>query len=117
MKVRARASLAAVLLLAACVSLPDLGGDDDHDDGDKDRPKAEERAKKYCVDQARARGLRVEDVGRIEKVAKKQYEVKLRVASKNKQLKNEKNQQKDKDDDARVLCRYDDKGRQATLYN
>ena len=115
MRTYALATLAALLLLAGCTSLDGGGGND----GDKDRPKAEERAKKYCVDQARARGLRVESVGRIEKVAKKQYEVKLRVASKNKQLKNDKEdkqgKQADKGED-RVLCRYDDKNRQAALY-
>jgi len=112
-KTRALATLAALLLLAGCVSLP---GDGDDHDGDKDRPKAEERAKKYCVDQAKARGLRVESVGRIEKVAKKQYEVKLRVAPKNKPDKSDKQDKQVKKGDDRVLCRYDDKNRQAAIF-
>ena len=106
MRTRALAGLAALLLLAGCLSL----GDDDDDDRDDDRPKAEERARKYCEDEAKARGWRVEKVGSIEKVSKKQYEVKLRVSAKTKQLK-----KADQESD-RVICRYDDENRQASLY-
>jgi hypothetical protein len=98
MKTPALAALAAVILLG-CIS--DSGRDRDRD-RDRDLSQAEERARRSCVDEATALGWRVEKVGRIEKVAKKEYEVKLRVTSRNKQLK------KSQDED-RVLCRYDDK--------
>jgi hypothetical protein len=112
MKTHTLATLAALLLLTGCAALDGGGGHD----GDKDRSKAEERARKYCVDQAKSRGLRVESVGSIEKVAKKQYEVKLRVAPKNKPDKNDKQDKQVKKGDDRMLCRYDDKNRQAALY-
>lgn len=100
MRSPALAALAA-LLLVGCIT--------DDDDRDKDRPKAEERAEKYCVDAANALGWRVDKVGRIEKVAKKQYEVKLRVSPRTKQLK-----KADQESD-RVICRYDDENRQAIV--
>jgi hypothetical protein len=106
-RARALAAFAGLLLLAGCVSL-DGNGDGDGD-GDKDRPKAEERAKKYCEDAAQARGWRVEKVGSIEKLSKRQYEVKLRVAAKTKQL-----PKADQESD-RVICRYDDENRQAVI--
>jgi len=96
-----------IALAAGCVSLP---GDDDDHDHDDDRPKSEERARSYCVEEAKSRGWRVEDVGRIEKVGKKQYEVKLRVRERKKQEKSKGG------DNLHVLCRYDDKGRNAALY-
>jgi hypothetical protein len=99
------AALAALLLLAGCASLDD---DDDRDrDRDRDRTQAQERARDYCVAEAKAEGWRVESVERIEKVAKKRYEVKLRVGPKKKQLK--------KNEGERVLCRYDDKVRDARI--
>jgi hypothetical protein len=104
MRTRALAALAALLLLAGCVSL----GDDD-DDGDKERPKAEARAEKYCADAAKARGWRVDKIGRVEKVSKQQYQVKLRVSAKSKELK-----KADQESD-RVICRYDDENRQAVI--
>ncbi len=94
----------ALVLLTGCIS----SSGDDHDK-DKDRSNAEERAEKYCVQEAKSRGLRVEDVGRIEKVAKKQYEVKLHVEAKKKDKGDKKG------DDYRVLCRYDDKARDARI--
>lgn len=104
MRARALAAFAGLLLLAGCASLD--GGDDDRDD---DRPKVEKRAKKYCEDAVRARGWRVEKVGKIEKVEKKQYKLKLRVAAKTKQLR-----KADQESD-RVICRYDDRNRQAEI--
>ena len=102
MKARRLAPL-ALLLLAGCVT------SSGHDDQDKDRSNAEERAQKYCVSEAKSRGLRVEDVGRIDKVGKKQYEVKLRIdGGKGKD-------KKDKGGDYNVLCRYDDKSRNARI--
>jgi len=89
-------------LLIGCIGLP--GGNGDHD---KDRPKAEERAKRYCLDLAKSRGLRVADVGKIEKLGKKQYDVRLRVEPKKKDGK--------KNGEFRVVCRYDDKARSATI--
>jgi len=99
------AALAGLLVLLGCVSLDD----DDDDDKDKDRPKAEERAEKYCVDAAKARGWRVDKVGSIEKASKTQYEVKLRVSAKTKQL-----PKADQESD-RVLCHYDDENRHAVI--
>ena len=104
MRTRALAGLAALLLLAGCASL----GDDD-DDRDEERPKAEARAEKYCVDAAKGRGWRVDKVGRIEKLSKQQYEVKLRVSAKTKELK-----KADQESD-RVICRYDDANRNAEI--
>jgi hypothetical protein len=103
----------APLLLVGCISVPSFD-DDDHDhDRDDDRPKAEERARRYCIDEAKDRGLRIEDVGGVDKVGKKQYEVRLRVEPK----KDSKDKgEKKKDGDFRALCRYDDKARRATLY-
>ncbi len=59
MRTRGLAPL-VLLLLAGCVT------SSDDDDQDKDRSKAEERAQKYCVSEAKSRGLRVENVGRID---------------------------------------------------
>jgi hypothetical protein len=94
------------LLLAGCIT------GSDHDDRDRDRSKGEDRAKKYCVQEAKSRGMRVENVGNIDKVGKKQYEVKLRIDSR----KSDKKDDKKKGGDFRVLCRYDDKSRRATIY-
>ena len=93
----------SLALLIGCIGSPG-GGDDDRD---KDRSKAEERARKYCLDDAKSRGLRVEDVGKIEKLGKKQYELRLRVETKKKDGK--------KNGEFRVVCRYDDKARSATI--
>jgi phenylalanyl-tRNA synthetase alpha subunit len=62
----------------------------------------ESRARKQCKRVAEARGLKVEKVGNAEKVGKKRYEVSLRVKRK-------------KADDTHVICRYDDKIRQAEI--
>jgi hypothetical protein len=106
---RALLALAAAFALAGCVSLD--GGDHDHDhDRDDDRPKAEERARKYCTDAAKAHGFRVDKIGGVEKVGKKQYDVKLRLKTKNKELK------KSDDEGVRRVCRYDDKSRHASLF-
>lgn len=104
MSTRWLAALAALLLLAGCASLDD---DDRDRDRDRERSQAQERARDYCVAEAKARGWRVERVERIEKVAKKRYEVKLRVGPKKKQLK--------KNEGERVLCRYDDTQRDARI--
>jgi hypothetical protein len=96
-----------LLLVGACASLDD--DDDDDRDRDRDRAQAEERARSHCVEEADAQGLRVESVVRIEKVAKKRYEVKLRVGPTKKQLK------KKTAEGERVLCRYDDEAREARI--
>ncbi len=112
MRTHALATLATLLLLAGCASLDGGGGGRD---GDKDRPKAEERARKYCVQEAKSRGMRIDDVGRIEKVAKKQYEVRLRIdTDKNKGKGNDKDKN-DKGGSQNVYCRYDDKTRDARI--
>lgn len=93
------------LLLAGCINL----SDDDHD---KDRSKREERARKFCVEEAHSRGMQVESAGQVHKVGKKQFEVRLRIDA-HKQGKSKKD--KKKDDDFRVLCRYDDTSRRARI--
>ncbi len=62
----------------------------------------ESRARKQCKRVAEARGLKLEKVGKAEKVGKKRWEVSLRVKRK-------------KADDTHVICRYDDKLRQAEI--
>lgn len=111
MRIRRLAALLALplLLVGACASLDDDDDDDRDRDRDRDRAQAEERARSHCVDEADAQGLRVESVVRIEKVAKKRYEVKLRVAPTKKQLK------KKTAEGERVLCRYDDEEREARI--
>jgi hypothetical protein len=47
-------------------------------------------------------------------VGKKQYEVKLKVDER--QYDDKQGKKKKKGDEVRVLCRYDDKDRRATLY-
>ncbi|MGH7287586.1 MAG: hypothetical protein ACREI8_06155 [Myxococcota bacterium] len=64
--------------------------------------EAKSRARKQCKRVAEARELKVEKVGNAEKVGKKRYEVSLRVKRK-------------KADDTHVICRYDDKIRQAEI--
>jgi len=66
--------------------------------------EAEARARKRCEKAAEARGLKVEKVGKPEKVGKKAYELKLRIKQKEK-----------KADDYHVICRYDDKAREAEI--
>jgi pimeloyl-ACP methyl ester carboxylesterase len=61
------------------------------------------------MDEAKTRGWRVEKAGSIEKVSKQQCEANLRVSSKAKQPK-----KADQESD-RVICRYDDKSRQASV--
>jgi hypothetical protein len=94
-----------LLLLAGCITTSD------HDDHDNDRSNAEERAQKYCLKEAKSRGMRVEDVGRIDKLGKKDYEVKLRIDA----GKDKKDKDKDKGGDYTVYCRYDDKSRNARI--
>jgi len=97
MKARRLVAL-ALLLLAGCVSASE-------GDRDKERPKAEERTKKYCLAAARARGLHVEKVGRIAKVSAKRYEAQLHLEP----------TKEHPDKSVRVLCRYDDENRSAQL--
>jgi hypothetical protein len=97
MRIRALAAL-ALLLLAGCVS----ASESDHD---PERPKAEQRTKKYCLAVAKAHRLHVEKVGRIAKVTARRYEVQLRIEPTKEQP----------GQSTRVLCRYDDETRSALL--
>lgn len=108
-----RTGLAALALLfgTACV-VDGGGGGGGRGNGDRD---AEARAEKRCEREAEERGLRVRKVGAAEKVGKKQYEVKLRVDD-SRYGRVEKDKKKNKDDEVRVLCRYDDKDRRASIY-
>jgi hypothetical protein len=87
-------------LLLGCVMVSGDGRDEKFS-------KVERRAIDACIATARARGLRVERVGRVEKFGKKEYDVALRIDPGRKDNR--------KKDDRRLRCRYDDKSRRAVL--
>jgi len=91
----------ALLLALGCVS--------SGEDSDSDRPKAEERAKKYCVSVAKGDGFVVKGVGRAAKVGDKRYELKLRVVPKQPTADGQ------PAPETHLLCRYDDRAREARL--
>ena len=98
------ATLAAALSMS-CVAWAD-DDDDRYDDG---HAKAEARAEKHCAREANDQGLRVEKVGDADRIGKKLYEVKLRVDDRY-------DERRRKQDDFRVVCRYDDKSKRAQLH-
>jgi hypothetical protein len=105
MRLRIGAVSAAAILATSCIAY----ADDDRDHGGDGRSKAEARAERQCEREAEDRGLRVRGVGDAERVGKKEYEVRLRVDDRD-------DRRKKKDDDFRVLCRYDDRSRRASIY-
>jgi hypothetical protein len=103
--------LALLMVSTGCIAYSDGDG------GRGGRSDAEARAEKHCEREAEQRGLRVERVGDAEKVGKKEYEVRLRVDDRRYERSDDKRgKKKDKDDDLRVVCRYDDKSRRASIY-
>ena len=101
---RLRIGIAGLIaaLSVSCVAW----ADDDHDKN----TKAESRAEKECAREASDRGLRVEKIGEADRVGKKLYEVKLRVDDRSY------DERRRRDDDFRVVCRYDAKSRRAQIY-
>jgi hypothetical protein len=108
-----RTVFVSTLALFAMACIVD-GGGDGHGHGGGGNSEAEARAEKRCEREAEDRGLRVRNVSNAEKVGKKQYEVRLKVDER--QYYDDKQGKKKKGDEVRVLCRYDDKDRRATLY-
>ena len=97
---KSRIGLAALAILSvSCVTWADEG---------HGRSEAYARAERHCAREAQDQGLRVEKIGDVEKVGKKQYEVKLRVDDRY-------DRRERKKDDFRVLCRYDDRERLARI--
>jgi hypothetical protein len=102
-----RIAIGAALLAAVCAGSGAAWADDD----DEPRGKGFRRAEKHCEREAEDRGLRVEKVGEAERVAKKRYEVKLRVEDDRWDDRRDRRN----DDDFRVLCLYDDEERRARI--
>jgi hypothetical protein len=102
-----RTRIGAAVLAAAFAASGAAWADDD----DERRGKGFRRAEKHCEKEAEDRGLRVEKVGEAEKVAKKRYEVKLRVEDDRWDARRDRRD----DDDFRVLCLYDDEERRARI--
>ena len=108
---------AAALLAALSVSCVAYADDDDDDGG---RSKGYARAEKHCAREAEERGLRVENIGDVDRVGKKQYEVRLRVDSRDFERRDrDRNGRWDRDldrDEFRVTCQYDDREKRARIY-
>jgi mRNA-degrading endonuclease RelE of RelBE toxin-antitoxin system len=100
MRVRIGMAALAAAFAVSCVAWAD---------DDRRSAKGFARAERRCEREAEDQGLRVEKVGDAERVGKKRYEVKLRVEDRS-------DQRRRKDDDFRVLCRYDDEERRARIY-